>query len=257
MSALLDDRKENLRMFCVPEHRSIEQSLVALHKSAIRQCKDAEKDPDCVQCVFDILLALDATGTGVIPRETFEKAGHPGCIEHEYIAVLKKLGNTTGTNPFFDEMVRECRVGDEAVPILRKRLLSEAQRYRIMTLTERFRYISELKPGWYDGNGLAFPKDGLDWLEKHLKSETLRNFPEPCIFPSEEGLVFVDWTPDASDIDIELQVDIEGKTGMLEVVRLRDTTGDCFDIDLRKDEGWKSLAEKLSELLGTKFEKAV
>jgi len=79
---------------------------------------------------------------------------------------------------------------------------------------ERLEELSELSPGWLDGDGKSIPADCIAWVGSALsKMVTDWGVPAPYLFPTPEGSIEAEWNGgawqlsarfDASDASIEL-----------------------------------------------------
>jgi len=113
----------------------------------------------------------------------------------------------------------------------------------IVARLEEFRV---LRNGWLDGKGLAPTAEGLDWLAQRFESQYPDDLPLPYLYPTAEGGVQAEWSLDAEEISLEINLDTHvGEWEALNMETQRDTSR-----ILALDEGrdWLWLAERIRAL---------
>ena len=61
-----------------------------------------------------------------------------------------------------------------------------------LDISARLDDLRLMKNGWLEGNGLAPPHEGLDWLSRAFDDHYPKNLPLPYLYPTEEGGVQAD-----------------------------------------------------------------
>jgi hypothetical protein len=82
----------------------------------------------------------------------------------------------------------------------------DAARSRILSELEG---LAQLKPGWLDGEGTAYAPALLDTARALLFALLDRSVPAPCVLPTPEGEVRLEWSP-ATPYDVSACLDADG-----------------------------------------------
>lgn len=109
---------------------------------------------------------------------------------------------------------------------------------RIRGQIERLR---KLEAGWLDGIGVAFDRDGLDWLCGAVCG--MADDYGVRLYPVEDGQVNAEWTIGSWHPSID--IDIVAKTGWFHGYNIDTKVVERADPDLSKPESWVRLTEKL------------
>lgn len=118
-------------------------------------------------------------------------------------------------------------------------LLEVTKNYDIST---RFDEISQLKNGWFDGNGLAPDADALSRIFEKLIADYPDKLPLPLIAPKQDGNLLLEWNAGG---DPSLDIDL---TTLQASFHSFDENGDDKERDFRVDSsGWPELLAFLSE----------
>lgn len=64
----------------------------------------------------------------------------------------------------------------------------------------------DLRDGWYEGDGLAPPHDGLDWLADRFGKYYPKDTPLPYAYPTFEGGVRMEWSYRNNAIILEIDL---------------------------------------------------
>lgn len=115
-------------------------------------------------------------------------------------------------------------------------------------LSARFDELRKLEDGWLDGEGRApRPKD-LEWLEAALANMMRKHPGFPCgrVYPTEEGGVIVEWTTDAHDASLE--VDLSARSGRWHDLNLLQGHERCCGLDLSDAASWSFVGRTLQAL---------
>ena len=112
--------------------------------------------------------------------------------------------------------------------------------------TVRLQEIASLKDGWFDGTGIAPPKDGLTWLDESFSSRFGSELPLPRLYPTPAANVLGEWLFGRNDVSLE--IDLLSRRGEYSALDL--DTGESEDetLDLGQDKGWQRLNERLEAL---------
>ena len=104
-----------------------------------------------------------------------------------------------------------------------------------------------LKAGWLDGQGIPPSHDGLNWLATIFDSFFPDNRSLPYLFPTLEGHVLAEWS--FQPWSPSLEIDLSTKRGIWHILNLDTDEEDTKELDLTNPEGWKWLAQKISDLV--------
>ena len=109
--------------------------------------------------------------------------------------------------------------------------------------------LRQIRDGWLEGNGLAPPGSGLDWLADAFD----RNYPEeaplPHLYPTETGGVQAEWS--LGPHEVTLEVDLGTRTGEWHVLNM-DTGADSERrLNCEDGEDWKWLADRIEAMVAS------
>ena len=105
-----------------------------------------------------------------------------------------------------------------------------------------FKKLKKMHNGWLDGDGLAPSSMGLDWLQGVFLKNYPGNLPQPCIYPTVEGNVQVEWSLNVSEITMVVNL----STHIAEWQAVEFGVAGPFDeytINLDDDSGWKKIID--------------
>ena len=72
-------------------------------------------------------------------------------------------------------------------------------------LTMRFDELTQLKTGWYDGQGTAPDKNKLEVIAQNLTDSYPDHLPLPTIVPTQNGNLLLEWDAEGDpSVDIDL-----------------------------------------------------
>ncbi len=80
-----------------------------------------------------------------------------------------------------------------------------------LDVAARLDELRAMQDGWLDGDGIAPPHDGLDWLAGTFSRCYSGTVPLPRIYPTEEGGVRMEWDHNANVIILE--IDLSARAG--------------------------------------------
>lgn len=105
--------------------------------------------------------------------------------------------------------------------------------------------LSNLKDGWYNGEGIAMSGNDIQWLITEFIEHFSATNKLPACFPTVEGNIQLEWCNNEHDLSIEVYRDT--KKGYLHYLNLIDGSDSGVEINLGTKEGWytlKSFIEK-------------
>ena len=104
-----------------------------------------------------------------------------------------------------------------------------------------------LKDGWLDGEGLAPPAEGLDWLygvfERHLPDEA----PLPHLYPTEAGGVQAEWTLGPNEVTFD--VDLATHAGEWHVLNIEADDSREHTLNCDNDDDWMWLVAQIKAMM--------
>lgn len=77
---------------------------------------------------------------------------------------------------------------------------------------DRINAFYRLENGWIEGGGVAFDKEGLDWLKRFFEERWPRQLPIPYIYPMANGDISLEWDIDRLT-EVEIEVNLETHIG--------------------------------------------
>ena len=103
-----------------------------------------------------------------------------------------------------------------------------------------------LQNGWLDGDGIAPPTDGLEWLNDVFEYNYPDEVPVPHLYPTEAGGVQIEWSLEPNEITLD--VDLETHLGELHVLNMM--SDDVSERTLNFDDAadWKWLADRIKDM---------
>ena len=109
--------------------------------------------------------------------------------------------------------------------------------------------LRSMKDGWLDGDGIAPPKDGLDWLDTQFKRFYPDSAPRPHMYPTFEGGVEVEWS--LKPYEIGITIDLSEHSGEWYWINMSDDDDyDERDLDLDDRGDWAWVVDELQRLSG-------
>jgi hypothetical protein len=112
----------------------------------------------------------------------------------------------------------------------------------------RLEELRLLKDGWLDGEGFAPNSSGLDWLEASVRDHYSASLPPLRIYPVPDGQVLFEWSIHSKAASLE--IDLSNRTGYWHILNLETREDSDESLDLGRSEGWKALAERLTDVQG-------
>lgn len=110
----------------------------------------------------------------------------------------------------------------------------------------RIQKLAELRPGWLDGEGEAFPSDAKSWLLVNFA--TLPFFVRPSLSPTPEGDLCAEWS--IGDWEASAQINLRDRSVWWHALNVQDASQEQdeeFQLETLKD--WKRLCSLANALL--------
>ena len=115
-------------------------------------------------------------------------------------------------------------------------------------ITRRLVELSELKDGWFNGEGLAPDEEGLSWFNVRFHQYFPKNrLPDPGIFPTQDGGISCEWWIGRVSCDLELS--LQRRTAIWSDLD-RDSSDGIEEqvLDLDGPSDWAWLVERVNSL---------
>lgn len=118
-----------------------------------------------------------------------------------------------------------------------------------LDVSARLEELALLQNGWLEGEGLAPPEAGLLWLAHRFERHFPEDLPLPHIYPTPDGHIQAEWTLNAKDYSLEVNLQNGSATWYGPA-----PDGDEYEersLNLDEDAGWENLVGKLRASQGT------
>ena len=106
--------------------------------------------------------------------------------------------------------------------------------------------LRAMKDGWYEGEGFAPSREGLEWLDAVFPREYDRNLPLPRIYPTFDGDVQLEWMVGRNDASLE--VDLSQRLGYWHNLNLKTDIDEERQLDLNDSDEWAWLNARILRL---------
>ncbi len=106
--------------------------------------------------------------------------------------------------------------------------------------------LRSLENGWLDGEGVAPGKEGLDWLVGYFETYYSDELPVPCIYPTPEGGVQIEWA--LNGYEITLAVNIDTRQGEFHALNMSNDDEIIKSLDFNKPDDCVLLNQELKTL---------
>lgn len=110
----------------------------------------------------------------------------------------------------------------------------------------RLEEISQLKSGWYDGEGSSYDNDFLMWLTTKLENQINGDIVNTYIFPTINGDIQIEWS--SSEYEVSLTIDSITKIGNFHVFNLISDEDKFEELSLKEDIQWSNLNSELEKI---------
>lgn len=94
-----------------------------------------------------------------------------------------------------------------------------------LDIETRLRELGDLSDGWFDGKGVAFNPQELDWVAQTLRVAEASGLPRPYLYPTPDGDVQAEW----SFLGAEVSAEISLKSQDAHLVGVHTKTGASAD----------------------------
>ena len=106
--------------------------------------------------------------------------------------------------------------------------------------------LKQLRAGWLDGKGVPLAPEGLDWLADSFDLRYPQTLPLPCLFPTPEGHVLIEWQHKTWAPSLE--IDLDNRMARWHVLNLETDQDEEDTFNLANPEDWLRLITKLEPL---------
>lgn len=106
--------------------------------------------------------------------------------------------------------------------------------------------LRKLEDGWLNGEGVAPPAEGLEWLADAFGRHYPEELPLPHIYPTPTGGAQLEWTFGSNEVSVE--VDLTKKIGEWHRVDVSSGRDEMGPLDLTVPRGWSTLRERIGQL---------
>lgn len=110
----------------------------------------------------------------------------------------------------------------------------------------RLEEISQLKEGWYEGQGSSFDSDFLNWLTGKLETQLNVDAISTYIFPAIDGDIQIEWS--STVYEVSLKINSNNKKGTFHKLNLITDEDLINELDLEDDSQWTSLNNELEKI---------
>lgn len=104
--------------------------------------------------------------------------------------------------------------------------------------------LRQLKDGWLDGEGIAPPTDGLQWLRDTFECNCPDGLPLPHLYPTEKGGVQAEWSFGPTEITFD--VNLETHLGDWHVLEMESGDVSEHTFNCNDDADWRWLVERIN-----------
>ena len=109
--------------------------------------------------------------------------------------------------------------------------------------------LRKLEDGWLNGEGVAPPAEGLDWLADAFGRHYPEELPLPHIYPTLTGGAQLEWTFGSNEVNVEVEVDLATRIAEWFVLDLSSMEATMDSLDLSVPTGWSLLRERIGRLV--------
>lgn len=103
--------------------------------------------------------------------------------------------------------------------------------------------LRKLEDGWLNGEGVAPPAEGLEWLADAFGKHYPEELPLPRIYPTPPGGAQLEWTLGSNGVSVE--VDLTARVAEWFVLDLSSMEDEMDSLDLSVPTGWSILCERI------------
>ena len=107
-----------------------------------------------------------------------------------------------------------------------------------------------MKNGWLEGEGLAPPHEGLDWLSQAFDDHYSENLPPPYLYPTEEGGVQAEWS--LTQDEVSLRIDLGSHAGGWHELNMGTDADASRTLNLDRAESWDWIGRQIQQMSESK-----
>ncbi len=107
-----------------------------------------------------------------------------------------------------------------------------------------------MKNGWLEGEGLAPPHEGLDWLSRAFDKHYPENLPSPYLYPTEEGGVQAEWS--FKQDEVSLRIDLGSHAGGWHALNMETDADASRTLNLDRAESWDWIGRQIQQMSESK-----
>jgi len=107
-----------------------------------------------------------------------------------------------------------------------------------------------MKNGWLEGEGLAPPHEGLDWLSRVFNDHYPENLPSPYLYPTEEGGVQAEWS--FKQDEVSLRIDLGSHAGGWHALNMETDADASRTLNLDRAESWDWIGRQIQQMSESK-----
>lgn len=107
-----------------------------------------------------------------------------------------------------------------------------------------------MKNGWLEGEGLAPPHEGLDWLSQAFDDHYSENLPPPYLYPTEEGGVQAEWS--LKQDEVSLRIDLGSHAGGWHALNMETDADASRTLNLDRAESWDWIGRQIQQMSESK-----
>ena len=114
-----------------------------------------------------------------------------------------------------------------------------------LNITLQLEQLKSLADGWFDGDGVRFQPERLDWLAGLLEPRFAGHLPLPRLYPTIEGNVLAEWR--IGNRDLSLEIDLFRESAYWHDYDLLTRESEDRDLDLTRVEDLDWLVTQFSD----------
>jgi len=112
----------------------------------------------------------------------------------------------------------------------------------------RLEELRSLRDGWLEGQGLAPPSEGLDWLSHAFDRNYPEDLPLPFLYPTEEGGIQAEWSLGPNEVSLE--IDLKSHTSDWHKLNVETDTDESRSLHLDNQSEWKDMVGWIRDMNG-------
>ena len=173
-----------------------------------------------------------------------------GPIPDRYCDAFRKAfnGNKDRARILIEGVTEDVR---KHIPQDRPLALKSVERVSILhplDVPARLDELRSMQDGWLDGDGIAPPHSGLDWLSEAFRRGYPADIPLPYTYPTFDGGIQCEWSIGRFYIEIEIDLDAR-KAEWIRFKRRTKVFEEEEILNLDAPSAWAWMADKIRETL--------